>query len=145
MGWTFYTTHRTAKDECDHINNRESDTRRWRVLDSAMVGSTYYAAVEITDKATGAAFVLAAVFLTQGRAQPGQAQDGCNFGYKSQDETMGPNEIDCPVRILDKLTPTTDRAFPPSRWAQEWRDKCRDKAKVRKSVKRRILAGAMMG
>lgn len=45
--------------------------------------------------------------------------DGTNFTYKPIDESMGPYERDCPVHILDFLTPTE------SANANEWRENCR--------------------
>ena len=42
----------------------------------------------------------------------------CNIGYKPMDETMGPNESECPERILKLLTPTD------SQFAKEWRERC---------------------
>ena len=85
-----------------------------RVLKSAMVGSTYYAAVT-TERAGKPTEVRAAVFLTCGKVK----HDGCIWGYKDMDETMGPNESKCPASILALLTPTD------SKWANEWRERCR--------------------
>lgn len=42
-----------------------------------------------------------------------------NFTYKYVDETMGPNESNCPAAILDLLTETD------SEYAREWRGRCR--------------------
>lgn len=83
------------------------------VLKSAMVGSTYYAAVRNKDGK-----VWAAVFLTCGRTR----HDGTAWGYKDMDESMGPCEDKCPVSILDLLSPTD------SQRANEWRDRCRKNA-----------------
>ena len=44
------------------------------------------------------------------------------IGYKSMDESVGPCEADCPVAILDLLTPT---AYP---YALAWRERCRANA-----------------
>ena len=86
-----------------------------RVLKSAMVGSVYYAAVT-TEKPGKDMEVWAAVFLTCGRVK----HDGCIWGYKDMDETMGPCESKCPASILSLLTPTD------SKWANEWRERCRE-------------------
>lgn len=86
----------------------------YRVLKSAMVGSVYYAAVAI-DKPGKETKVSAAVYLTCGRVK----HDGCIWGYKDMDETMGPCESKCPASILALLTPTD------SQWANEWRERCR--------------------
>lgn len=85
-----------------------------RVLKSSMVGSVYYAAVT-TEKPGKDTEVRAVVFLTCGKTK----NDGCIWGYKDMDETMGPNESKCPASILALLTPTD------SKWANEWRERCR--------------------
>ena len=85
-----------------------------RVLKSAMVGSVYYAAVT-TEVAGQPTKVFAVVFLTCGRTK----HDGCIWGYKDMDETMGPCESKCPASILALLTPTD------SKYANEWRERCR--------------------
>lgn len=106
--------------ECDKMltwDTKDKDgnlLRTNRVLKSAMVGSTYYAAVE-TKKVTGERQVWAAIFLTCGKTR----HDHTDWGYKDMDETMGPNEAKCPASILALLTPTD------SQWANEWREKCR--------------------
>lgn len=104
MGWIYYHTHRTPKEECDDILNRGDNL----VLKSSMVGSTYYAAVH--NQRTGD--IWAAVFLTK--------RDKGEFGYKDMDETCGPVEAKCPVGILDLLTP------PANNYAAEWRHRCRE-------------------
>ena len=85
-----------------------------RVLKSAMVGSTYYAAVRSERKGQEPQ-VWAAVFLTCGRTK----HDGTEWGYKDMDETMGPYEDKCPASILALLTPTD------SEYAKAWRERCR--------------------
>ena len=126
MGWSYVYSlngHKTPKAYLDAQFTFESDHRRLAVLDSAAKLGTYYAAVESVDKATGEREVLAAVCLTQYRKQG--FKDGTVFGYKDMDETMGPCESECPVRILDLLTPTT------SVYANEWRERCRERATKR--------------
>jgi hypothetical protein len=44
------------------------------------------------------------------------------------DETVGPNESDCPEAILDLLTPTE---YP---YAQAWRTRCRENAAARRAL-----------
>lgn len=91
-----------------------------RVLRSAMVGQVYYAAVQ-NYEANGPKAVFAVVCLT--RWNP-KARDGHVFGYKDMDESCGPYEIRCPVRILDLLTePVNDHA-------REWRAKCRARLRL---------------
>lgn len=127
MGWTTCYTAKHWKNgkvdrrlECDDILNWESKdengnvTVRGRVLKSAMVGRTYYAAVEIVRPQEDKRDVSAAVFITCGKSS-----DGTIWGYKDMDETEGLNEANCPASILDILTPTD------SEWANEWRERCR--------------------
>lgn len=130
MGWTSYNaTHYKKgkvdrKAECDSIFNdvmvtRDSDIPigKFEVLKSAVVGSTYYAAVKKTKFATETepedVKVFAAVCLTST-----DMKDYFNFAYKDMDETMGPYKYDCPKGILDLLTPTDNE------YANEWRKKC---------------------
>ena len=138
MGWTHcFDGLRKPNGEIDR--RRECDRLltwcRWdengnvissgEVIKSAMVGSTYYAAVRNKD-----GLVWAAVFLTCGRTR----HDGTAWGFKDMDETMGPHEDKCPVSILDLLSPTD------SQWANEWRDRCRKNAA--KAAERRKAAKA---
>lgn len=121
MGWTFYRATHYAKSgrvdrkaECDAlINEAKSQSYDYKVLKSAMVGSTYYAAVESTNKKTGDVFVNAYVILTSS-----YSRNGYNFGYKEICETDGPAESKCPKSILDILSPTNNE------WALRWREDC---------------------
>lgn len=123
MGWTHCFDGRTKpngsidrKYECDRLltwcrkDENGNVISSGEVLKSAMVGSTYYAAVR-----NKKGEVWAAVFLTCGRTR----HDGTAWGYKDMDETMGPNEDKCPASILALLTPTDDKD------ANEWRERCR--------------------
>ena len=123
MGWVHCFDGRRKPDgtidrkyECDRLCTWEcfgadgKITSSGKVLKSAMVGSTYYAAVQ-----NHKGEVWAAVFLTCSRTK----WDGTAWGYKDMDETMGPNEDRCPASILALLTPTD------SQWANEWRERCR--------------------
>jgi hypothetical protein len=114
MGWTWYRATK-YKNGGSVDRKAELDTQyRWgdkyEVLKSAMVGSTYYAAVK--HKETGEVF--AAVFLTST-----YGKEYHNFGYKDMDETCGPCESKCPTGILALLTETE------SEFALKWREKCR--------------------
>ena len=99
---------------CQH-NERWNVIYGYRVLKSAMVGTTYYAAVERYDNRTGRRNVMAAICLTCGKTK----WDRTLWGYKDMDETMGPYYYDCPKAILDMLTPTDNDT------ANEWREACR--------------------
>lgn len=136
MGWTTCFTATEWKyhggkrivdrrKECDKLLTWENKDRDgnviavYRVIKSAMVGSTYYAAVE-RKRADGSRDVLAAVFNTCGRSS-----DGTIWGYKDMDETMGPCEDKCPASILALLTPTENKN------AIEWRNRCRENIRIK--------------
>ena len=94
----------------------ERGARRNRVLRSTLVRMrTYYAALEIIHE-DGRREVTALVCLV--RYNP-RDRGGYIFGFKDQDEGMGPCESECPASILDLLTPT-DRPY-----AIAWRERCR--------------------
>lgn len=114
MGWDFshrepgMTTRAYFEREFSH---GQSDAKT-EFVGTAMVGSTFYAAVR--DLASNEVFAL--VCLTQ------RQRGYYNFGYKSMDEGMGPDAAEMPSKILDLLTPTD------SDWANEWRSRCRRNA-----------------
>lgn len=96
-----------------------------RVLKSAMVGTTYYAAVERYNNRKGFRDIGAVICLTCGQTK----WDDTVWGYKDMDETMGPYYYDCPAAILDMLTPTDN---PTS---NEWREACRKNLTEKKERK----------
>lgn len=84
MGWDCtHATHYTRtgaidrKTEIDELYTWQNDTRKAEVVRSAMVGSTYYAAIKITELSTGEAETTAAVALTHTNNR-----DYFNFGVK---------------------------------------------------------------
>lgn len=111
MGWTWYrATHYTKgtinrKAEIDEILNNDYT----KVIKSAMVGSTYYGAIEQLKTQQ----IFCCVFLTSTCSR-----DYYNFGYKDMDETCGPAEVKCPKSILKLLTPIDSDV------ANQWREKC---------------------
>ena len=138
MGWTSYHVEPIwkkgksvidRKAACDELFNCEASggVGKYEVLKSAMVGSTYYAAVKRTVFATATepekTIVFAAVCLTRV-----DSKDHFNFSYKDMDETCGPCEYDCPASILKLLTPTD------SDWAKEWREKCWNNIEEKKFI-----------
>lgn len=114
MGWTSYHAKYYYKNgkinrkaECDSLFTKPP-------LKSIVVGSTYYAAVkEETDENPEA--IICIVILTHERSK-----EHFNFFYKAMDESwIGDVKTDCPISILDMLTPTSNEH------ANEWREKCR--------------------
>ena len=128
MGWdgtiaTHYKNGRIdRKAKCDERLTWSNDKRAVRVVKSTLVGSTYYAAVEYKDIVEDVTEIVGAVILT--------SVDGREILMKVMQDTSGPCACDCPVSILNLLTPTD------SEWANEWRDKCRAKAEDKKREKK---------
>lgn len=129
MGWTSYMATYYKKD--GSVDRKKEMDERWsqkkndrypelNVLKSRMVGSVYYAAIEV--KRNG---VREEVFGTVALTSTDWS-DGMNFGYKDMDESMGPYCYDCPKSILDLLTETDNEH------ALEWRRKCRERIKKKK-------------
>jgi hypothetical protein len=97
-----------------------------KVLRSALVGMrVYYAAIEHGRREKNERTVFAAVCLVNYNPRD---REGYIFGYKDMDETVGPNEADCPEAILDLLTATE---YP---YAQAWRARCRENAAARRTL-----------
>ena len=129
MGWdythaTHYTTKGTIdrKAEVDEHFNWSSEKTAVEVAKSCMVGSTYYAALRVTDKETGNIEITAEVVLTHT-----DSREYFNFGMKAISEDMGPAEDRCPASILKLLSPTD------SEYAINWRERCRKNIEARKS------------
>lgn len=65
-----------------------------------------------------------------------------NLSYKSMSEFCGPNEVQCPEKILNLLTPLEEVAKLEDRdinsdtykWAKEWREKCRKSIEYSKAL-----------
>ena len=110
MGWDYMYTNGikvNAKEMLDKAFSKST-----RVLKSCMRGSVYYAAIELEEN--GEKQTTAYVVLTR------QNKDG--FGTKFMSETVGPVESNCPLSILNLLTPID------SKYANEWRKRCRENA-----------------
>lgn len=131
MGWTGYYCTRykngkvDVKGELDSIANWTKESGYYhKVLKSSMVGSVYYAAIEI-----GGADEPRRVFAMICRTST-TWKDGCNLFYKYMSEDMGPNEDKCPESILNLLTDTEYEA------AKEWKERCRKYHEKRKLAKK---------
>ena len=130
MGWDSYHVDSPVKRKVEmdkqfnwSEKHETGEEKTVRVLKSAMVGSTYYAAVEIKDQKADEHKVIAVIALT--RLNKGGVW--YNFACKSMDESMNPNEAECPVSILKLLTPTEDKL------ATRWRERCWEYAKLSSS------------
>ena len=143
MGWTSYhaTYYKNGKidrkAECDAYFLEGLNRGYYNVLKSALVGSTYYAAVQhlksyIGEDESGKAQyedvpenereIFAAIFLTST-----DSRDYFNFSYKDMSENSGPYKYDCPKGILDLLSPTDNK------FALEWRKACYENIARKKS------------
>lgn len=131
MGWTSYNAKNYDRKgrvdrvaEVKELLTENGKNGIWNPLKVSAVGSTVYAAVERI-KPDGERYVFAAVFLTHVNNK-----DYFNFSYKDMDESCFPREVDCPVSILNLLTPTDHK------YAVEWRAACRENA-AKKNEKRK--------
>lgn len=139
MGWTSYHVepkykkgkpYIDRKEECDKLFNQPMVTAdskeqigKYEVVKSSVIGTTYYAAVKMTkfaepEKAT----TFAVVVLTKI-----DNSDHYNFSYKDMEESMGPCQYNCPVGILNILSPTENK------YALKWRAKCREIGMLKRS------------
>ena len=123
MGWLCYDIYTSPKQECDRILNYKSENAIQEVLASYMKGNVYYAVVHQKTEKRDCNF--AAVFLTY---YSPKATNGCNFGYKDMDESMGPCRYDFPEKYLDMLTPTNNEL------ALEWRKAVRERISKNKKL-----------
>lgn len=106
MGWTYYCTYGKTNrlEECrKHFGGQPS----WAtIVKDALVDTVYYAAMK--DSKTQEVWAL--IVLTY-------IDDG-EFGYKNMDESMLPYYFDCPIEILELLSPTKNE------YANRWRQCC---------------------
>lgn len=129
MGWLYMQSLGGHSGPRQYLDAQFTFTRTEltsKVLRSALVGMrVYYAAIEHVRHEKNERTVFAAVCLV--RYNP-RDREGYIFGYKDMDETVGPNESDCPEAILDLLTPTE---YP---YAQAWRARCRENLAGRRAL-----------
>jgi len=123
MGWT--TMHRDAGISHKEWFASEFPTMVKNVVDLAVKSNVMYIAYRRPEDQK----VIALVFLIR------WFKDEYNFGYKDMEESMGPNEHDCPERILSLLSPVEELYQGYSlEWAKAWRDGCWAKIKTRQSA-----------
>lgn len=118
--------------------NYDCDTHTLQTLDGARVRNTVYLAVRSTVKKTGRPFVFAAVILISNTKKWG-------FGYKDQDEAMGPCQCDCPLRIIRLLSPIAD--LPHAGYAAEWRARVaghHDEQRQRRQLRNSLSVGSIV-
>jgi hypothetical protein len=121
MGWDYGPKPASVKNYMDSLYTWVSESKRYKVLKSAIVFMhEYYAAVEVVKKETLEREVVAVIALLH--------IDQYELGKKTMDETCGPYSYNCPESILDLLTETK------SEYAQNWRINCREQIARRKRV-----------
>jgi len=129
MGWTFL--HKGAEKPKEFFKREfYTDNERYKieVQDYATKGNVAYLAMKCTPKpgtetilgdvyqaAPDGTYVFGMVVLTARR------KDYHDFGYKEIEESMGPCESDCPLRILKQLSPIIDTSQSCGEWAADWR------------------------
>ena len=140
MGWTSYNAEFYKNGKVDRkaeMDNRwtQEESEKYpklRVLKSSMVGNIYYAAIEIS-RGGKVEEVFATTAITSTNMK-----DYYNFSYKDLDETMGGCNYDCPVGILNLLTPTDNE------YALQWRAEClkqQKKKKEKENLRKSLVQG----
>ena len=112
MGTTITKTALSNKE----FFEREFNGEAGRVIDSSVTGNVYYAAYQSSK--TGEVYGLVVSFSRKGNV----------ISYKDMEETMMPYYFDCPIRILNKLSPTENT------YANQWRQSCLDRAQQKSSA-----------
>jgi len=107
MGWTSFSMRKPVKEWF----KEEWSGEMYEVIDSALVKrNTLYGAVKKKD--TGEVFC--AIFLIR------WSRGYYNFCYKDMTEHSGPNQIECPKKIMKLLSPLNDEN-DVNGWGREWR------------------------
>lgn len=130
MGWTGLARSREESDK-DFFAREFSCCN---VIDMAKHGNTYYLVLEHKNpegKQRNGKW--ACVVLTSWNNK-----DRFNFRYKDIDESMGPCESNCPIRLLDQLSPTD------SEYANEWRKRCREGIKRKSAGRKKLKPGTII-
>lgn len=102
------------------------------ILDSATVNKVFYAAARVrTADGDREVFGLACLI--------DWVRGEYNFGYKPVEESQGPCDTKCPVRILD-LLPELKGDSRSDQWALKWRQECREYAAKADAARQRAKA-----
>ena len=110
MGWNgisqFYLKGKSSKAVKEFFKEEFEREDNFELIDYSRKGNTVYMAVKNIVKNEVFAVVTMISF-----------QDG-EFFWKEMDETVGPVQVECPQRILKKLSPTEHE------YAKDWRKRC---------------------
>jgi hypothetical protein len=128
MGWTSQNR-RSGISAKEYWTNEFSDG--YEVLDVAQVKrNTVYAAIRHPE-----GYVFGFVALQQWNPTSYH-----NFACKTMDESCGPNESECPERILKLLSPLEDMyddlESGGGLYAKQWRERCQDNLDRRAAAKK---------
>jgi len=126
MGWMVGWK---SKDEVIKHVLDQCNTGGMKLLDKSVVGGAVYALIGKGEEK----FI--AIFLIKGYRD--DAFGPAQWGYKDMDETCGPNEDNCPERLLAQSTVMDG-------YAPEWRARCRAK-RAAKNGGRKFAAGLKPG
>ena len=108
MGWDFYADSRIdRKALIQKFREPGSLAPGYEMLDSAVVGNNFWYLM----RAPSGEVSIGLNLMKSGGS-------GYGWGTKELTESMGPNELNCPLHFLDK-------ASPPKYYAAEWREAVR--------------------
>ena len=134
MGWInemdFSGKYVSTKNRKEYIDKLWNNDKKFQVLKSSMVGTTYYAAVAELDQQQEVKQVFATTALT--------SYEDREFSYKEMNEHAIPVCCDCPVGILKLLTPTDDQN------ANQWRKNCATYRRAKQLLKQAEKNGNMI-
>lgn len=122
MGWTFgWDSKAELVDYIKKQYDQPGDSHH-KILRASLVGNNLWMAMEIV-KPFGEGYEVGnrwiALYLLKGDRV--QGYNGPQWGYKDLEESMGPNEVNCPLYILDMV--------PDPGWTYDstpWRDQVRE-------------------
>lgn len=137
MGWLTFHETRSAKD---YFIDTFKDEKNIELVDIAIVNfRTAYMAVKRLD--LGYTYCL--VYLLHR-----SPKSYYNFGYKDMSEFCGPGASECPLRILDKLTPLDEiqklNGDTDIGYAERWRASCRENALNKKQKNEALKKGKVL-
>lgn len=110
MGWTYSYNWPTRKDLIKHLLVNEGS--KYKAVRHCCVGNHLWVVFEATleEKTVRNICLFKMQFHTK---------DYPYWGYKDIDESMGPNEVTCPLSYIDMCTE------PTSEYSHEWREEVR--------------------
>lgn len=104
MGWLITTGASRADVIRDRVTDEETDTQRRQCLASAVRGNVLWTVWEITRKDNGETvrYIGCDLLGTDGEK---------NWGYKDMEESMGPYQVNCPLKFLSLVPQVTNEGW----------------------------------